>query len=80
MLPESVWYGCIKQPNIMIPDTLRFLKHLATPSPAVTILPGRWRNVGTGRTDVPIPDPAYSKPKEATVRRDIVRLFTNEAM
>lgn len=50
----------------------RFLKRLTTPSPTNTILPGRWRNVGKGRTDTPIPDPAYSKPKQGTVR-----MFTN---
>jgi hypothetical protein len=52
----------------MIHDTLaRFLKRLTTPSPTNTILPGRWRNVGKGRTDTLNPDPAYSKPKQGTV-------------
>lgn len=65
----------------MIPDALvRFLKRLATLSPMNTTLPGRWRNVGKGRTDTPFPDPAYSKPKKGTVRDDVVRLFTNETM
>ncbi len=65
----------------MIPDALvRFLKRLTTPSPMNTTLPGRWRNVGKGRTDTPIPDPAYSKPKKGAVRDDVVRLFTNETM
>lgn len=70
----------------MIPVTLaRVLKRLTTPSPMNTTLPGRWRNVGKGLTDVPISDPAYSKPTKGSVRcdivrGDIVRLFTNETM
>ena len=65
----------------MIPDALvRFLKRLATPSPMNTTLPGRWRNVGKGHTNVPVADPAYSKPQRETVREDVVRLFTNETM
>lgn len=67
--------------NKMIPDALvRFLKRLTTPSPMNTTLPGRWRNVGKGDTNVPVADPAYSKPQRETVREDVVRLFTNETM
>ena len=67
--------------NKMIPDALvRFLKRLTTPAPMNTTLPGRWRNVGKGDTNVPVADPAYSKPQRETVREDVVRLFTNETM
>lgn len=60
---------------------LRAYRALLKPSP--TMLPGRWRNVGKGRVDSAVADPAYvppPPPKKTHVRDDIVRLITNQTL
>ena len=44
-----------------------------------TKLPGRWMNVGKGRVDIPVADPAYTPSKKdvGRIRDDVHRLFSN---
>lgn len=51
--------------------------------PPPTTLPGRWRNVGKGRVDEVVADPAYFVKRgreKGRIRDDLHRLVSNEVL
>lgn len=58
-----------------------WLKRMTVVDEYPTKLPGRWMNVGKGRVDAVVADPAYTPKKSAStgrIRDDMHRLLLNE--